>query len=447
MTRRLLWKLCLIIVTGIVALFYIINYTSLRIEADMSLISSADQTELKHWGAQAEEYYAANDIGGLQQWLEKIQNLENISAAVVSHDFNPIAGNREFESRYLGYNLGRNIEWQVHLYFEKNPLMELPFSDGKASFIVVLPDRMRPGTSWPIVRVALHVVIPMSLLIVLMFFLYQHIMVPLQKLQRTTVDFSRGNLNARVAESLGNRNDELSELAGTFDQMASRISDQLISQRQLIADLSHELRTPLTRLDIAISLAQSDGVDSPNLDRIGRESVHIRKLVEDTLTLACLENEQPQLEQEDVDLVDLIDVIVDDAKFEFPDKKIVTHSPSNAELKNTNHRSLGQALENIIRNALRFTPKGGSVDVHLQSSAEDEYIVTIEDNGPGVDNDLLDLIFQPFYRVDQSRNGDSDSFGLGLALAKRQLRAVRGSLSASNRSEGGLRMCIRVPKS
>ncbi|MEM7360235.1 MAG: histidine kinase sensor domain-containing protein [Pseudomonadota bacterium] len=446
MTRKLLWKLCLIMAAGIVALFYVINYVSLRVEEDMSMIRAADRSELRSLGAQAERFHAAGDVTGLESWLEELKTTQGISAAVVSFEFNHLAGETEFESKYQGYNLGRSLEWQIHLYFEENPVMEIPFENGLASFVVQLPPRMRPGGYWPATRVALHVVIPLSLLVLLTLLLYRHIMVPLRQLQRTTQEFSSGSLDARVGDALGNRDDEISELANTFDQMASRISGQLVSQRQLIADLSHELRTPLTRLDIAITQALSNDAGNANLSRIERESEHIRKLVEDSLALAWLENEQPQLERENIDLVDLIDVIVDDAKFEFPDHQISANLPSSAQLKNSNHRSLGQALENIIRNALRYTPQGESVNLNLDSSAENQYTITIEDNGPGVPANLLELIFQPFYRIDPSRNQETDSFGLGLALARRQLHAIGGKVFAKNRIPTGLCMSVVLPK-
>ena len=449
MTKRLLWRLCLIVVIGIVAMFYIINVVSLRTESSMSLISKVDRDELEDWGKHAEQYYIAGDAVGLKKWIEQLEYSEQTSVGVVGYEFDHIAGAENFKSRYLGNNVGRDPDWEIHLYFEDSPLMEIPFESGDASFAVVLPDRMRPGDYWPITRIGLHIVIPMSLLVLLTFYLYRHIMIPLRQLQAATLEFSKGNLAARIGESLGNRNDELSELAGSFDNMASRISDQIITQRQLISDLSHELRTPLTRLDIAINQAKTDSSNHlacPNLSRIELESSHIRKLVEDTLVLAWLENERPKLEQETLDLVDLIDVIVEDARFEFPDREIVTQLPSSAELKNSSHRSLGPALENIIRNALRFTPVGQSVEVSLTSLSEKQYGITVSDNGPGVPEHLLDVIFQPFYRIDESRQSDTSSFGLGLALARRLLHAVGGTITASNIANDGLRMTITLPK-
>ncbi len=445
MTRRLLWKLCLIIATGVVALFYLISYLTSRAEEDMSLLDLVHREELTAWGKRAEKLYLSGDIAALASWLTALEKQENTTAAVVTYDITKIVGEQLDDSYYTSYNFGRSVDWKVHLYFKANPLIEIPFATGQSSFLIVLPDRMRPGSYWPTTRLALQIVMPMLLLIVVSLLLYRHIMQPLRTLESATRDFTKGNFSVRVRQLLGNRNDELTELANTFDTMAARIGELIVSQRQLIADLSHELRTPLTRLDIAVESIQTGKLNDENLARVNRESRHIRRLVEDTLTLAWLDNEQPTLAQEDLDLVDLIDVIIEDAKFEFPDRHICVDLPASAALKNSNHRAVGQALENIIRNALRFTPAGKVVDIGLQTSGSD-YLIQIKDQGPGVPEDNLETIFQPFFRLDKSRSTSSTSFGLGLALARRQLHAVGGRVLAENLRDAGLRVSVWLPK-
>jgi two-component system sensor histidine kinase PfeS len=209
--------------------------------------------------------------------------------------------------------------------------------------------------------------------------------------------------------------------------------------------LSHELRTPLTRLDIALEKENNLPTSSDNVKRIDRESKQIRKLVEDTLTLAWLENEQPKLQQESLELVDLLDVLIDDAKFEFPNNIIVCHLPDSVIVENSSHRAAGQALENVLRNALRYTPVGKTVSV-MVSEQHEQVEIKIIDQGPGVPQQYLNTIFKPFFRVNSSRPTDSCSFGLGLALAKRQLAAIRGEISANNETKGGLCMTIILPK-
>ncbi|ACA88177.1 sensor histidine kinase [Shewanella woodyi] len=447
MSRKLFWKLCLIIATGVVALFYVIGLLTSRTEEGMSLLAVEDRQTLTAWGKEAQALYLAGDEKKLALWLANLQREENTWAAVASYDVKHLAGGDLGDKFSQGYNLGRNVEWKVHLYFAANPTMEVPFTDQQVSFLIRLPERMRPGVYWRHTELTFQIILPTILLALLSFILYRHIMKPLLQLQLATRRFSKGKFDVRAKALMGERNDEFSDLAGAFDQMAVRIGEQIISQRQLIADLSHELRTPLTRLDIALGAVKERGEDE-NIERIDRESSHIRKLVEDTLTLAWLENEQPELQQESLELIDLLDVLIDDAKFEFPDREMVTQLPDSALVENSSHRAAGQALENILRNALRYTPSGKVVHVIL-TDLGDVFQIDILDQGPGVPDQFLSAIFKPFFRLDSSRGAEGSSFGLGLALAQRQLAAIRSSVTAQNRGEGegsGLCMTIKIPK-
>ena len=271
-------------------------------------------------------------------------------------------------------------------------------------------------------------------------------MIPLTALQTATQAFSRGDYTVRVEATMGSRNDEIAHLAQTFDSMAEKIGEQIVAQRRLIADLSHELRTPLTRLDIALeSVIDNHQEHDKNLQRLQRESQLIRSLVDDTLTLAWLENEKPDLQHEDIQLIDLLDVYVEDAKFEFSDRQLICHVPESAIIKKSNHQALGQAIENVLRNAMRFTPAGKSVVIELEEKKR-HYQLTITDQGPGVKAEWLETIFTPFFRVDQSRQVSGESFGLGLALARRQLDAIGASIAATNAQPNGLIVTIMLPK-
>lgn len=410
----------------------------------MSQIAQEHRDQLLAWAAEAEILFNAGDRVKLDRWLTALQQSEHVKVAVVQFESTLISGGQLEPERYTGFNFGRNVTWPVHLYFDYNPVMEIPFRDGQTSFLIGLPDYMRPGNLWYSTKITLQLFLPMVLLAVLSLLVYSHIMRPLGQLRRATKAFSLGDFSVRVRTLLGGRNDELSDLADTFDAMAQRIGDQIVNQRHLIADLSHELRTPLTRLDIAVD-SLNTRPSAENIARVGRESQHIRRLVEDTLTLAWLDNERPQLEMEALDLVDLIDVIVEDARFEFPGHRINTKLPSTARIEQTNHRAVGQALENIIRNGLRYTAEGGAVQVALETDGE-HYRIHVQDQGPGVPEPQLAQIFQPFFRGDSARSSNHKNFGLGLALAQRQIHTVGGDISARNAPQGGLWVTIVLPK-
>lgn len=445
MNHRLLWKLLAILVTGVVILFYAIDKVTTNTQESMSYISQEHQEELKSLGRTAEKLYKNNDIAELNKWLVELQEKEQTWATVTTFNAEVIAGS-SFDGNYnFEHTLGRGVDWKIHLYFKQNPTIELPFSEENASLLIRLPQRMRPGDHLNKVLLLLKFVLPAFILTILCFTLYRHIVSPLKRLEKATRRFSSGHFDVKIKSQLGNRNDEISELASTFDQMAETIGDMLLAQKMLIADLSHELRTPLTRLDLSLARLAKEDVNTEILGRAQKESKYINSLVEDTLALAWLDNESPDLRHEDLDLVDLIDVLVEDIRFQFPSRKLELYLPQSAPITNSNHRSVGQAIDNIIRNAIKYTKEKTPIEIHI-SEASSHYIIEIKDFGPGIPEAEISNIFLPFYKVNDSRSGSSKNFGIGLALAKRQIEAVHGKIEAKNRLNTGLNMVITLPK-
>ncbi len=444
MKRRLFWKLSAVIVAGTVLLFWLIHILVNKTEQHMSFIDEAHQQTLYEYAARAEQLYISGDDAQLAQWLQTIREKEDTWVALVQPKIEPIAGSQlsdEFRERF---RLGRSIDWKIHLYFKTNPVMDVVFADGITHFLITLPQRMRPGTYWLETNLLLQLALPMILMAMISIIIYRHVMSPLRQLERATQAISQGHFEVRLRNSLGRRNDEITALADTFDSMAERIGKLVQSQRHLTSDLSHELRTPLTRIELALSWAEQNTPDSPPLRRIREECQQMRQLVEDTLSLAWLENEQPTLQTDDLDLTDLIDSIVDNARFEFPHHRLELNLPEHAPLSHSSDRALGHAIENIIRNALSHTPVGGTVMVSLLQQQE-RYLIHVDDEGPGVNSKYLEDIFKPFFRLGRASRHHYQGFGVGLSLAKRQIEAVGGQLKASNHEFKGLRMTITLP--
>ncbi|MEP4891280.1 MAG: histidine kinase sensor domain-containing protein [Aliiglaciecola sp.] len=439
MKNMLFWRLCAIIGLGTVVLFWAIDWLTNHTETSMSFIAKEHQQQLLEYGRQAENILQNEGENALAVWLKELQRKEDTWAAVVTSQITPFADSILSETFTEQFRLGRNVEWKIHLYFQQNPTMEVPFSDSSNHFLIRLPQRMRPGAMLTYAKIILQIALPLILLSVLSFILYQHVMRPLRRLESTTKAFSEGNFDARINVSQLRRNDELTRLAATFDQMAERISQLINNQRQLLADLSHELRTPLTRIDMAVDFLQQQINPQQAIERLRYEANTMRNLVEDTLTLAWFNTESPRLDSDSFDLVELIQVICDDARFEYPNRKLSTLLPEKALITHSSQLSLGQAIENIIRNGLRHTPEESTVQVSL-SKTDFGFELAISDQGPGVPEELLTDIFKPFFRVDKARLSNSSiphkppirGFGLGLALANRQVAAVGGSITAKN---------------
>lgn len=441
MNHRLFWKLCLVIALGSVVLFWIIARVAWQTEERMSFIDAEHQQTLRHYAQQAEAMYRSGDHAALKRWLDTLQEQEQTWAALVEAQVRPLAGSVLSRRFTDSFGLGRDLSWKIHLYFHENPIMDIPFSDASAHFLIQLPQRMRPGLYWHYAKLMLQLVVPLILLLILCLILYRHLMQPLSRLEQATRQFSDGRLDVRVRSLLGSRNDELASLADTFDAMAARTGQLIIDQRQRLADMSHELRTPLTRIEMAVSLAEQDGGNRGLLERIREDCAGMRQLVEDALTLSWLENERPELRDENLDLSELLDSILDDARFEYPDRQIACQIPDSAPLYGSSSRALGQAIENVVRNALDHTPPGGRVQVTL-AAEQGDWLLSVADQGPGVAEQWLERIFQPFFRGGSERAG----FGLGLALAQRQICATGGSIRARNRPEGGLIMEMYLPR-
>ena len=460
MKNRLLLKLCGIIGVGTVLLFWVVDILSNQAEQSMSYMAEQHKQELRDFAKQAEGIYINQGDAALELWLQELQQKEQTWAAIATLDVNTLANSNLTEKYVDGLWLGRNLDWIIHLYFDFNPVMDIPFSDNKTHFLIELPQRMRPGEYYTYADMAIQFALPLLILSLLSFTLYQHVMSPLRKLENATKQFSEGNFDVRVNMSLDSRDDELTALADTFDHMADRTSELIISQRQMLSDLSHELRTPLTRMDMAVDFVEQQLDPKKAIERLRYESANMRELVEDALTLAYLDTERPKLNTDNFDLVELVNVICEDSRFEYPEHQLVTTLPEQASIKNSSQRALGQAIENVIRNALHHTPVKNKVEVSL-SHAENTYSLVVQDQGQGVPEEFLEDIFKPFFRVDKSRTlleveslYDSGKkrkgFGLGLALAQRQIEAVKGQVKASNyySTEGkklGLKVIIALP--
>jgi len=276
--------------------------------------------------------------------------------------------------------------------------------------------------------------------------LARYLTAPVLRLREATHRLTQGDLSVRVGPTVGNRRDELAELGRDFDAMAERIETLLTAQQKLLSDVSHELRSPLARLNVALALArQRSGSDAfAALDRIESEAEQLNTLIGRVLSLARFESGAAEPERTRVDLSRLVEDIAADADFEARAKdctvSVIAPVPCGVLGAESLLRS---AIENVVRNAVRYTAKGTAVEVSL--SCDDDVVVTVRDHGPGVPEDQLEELFEPFYRIADSRDRGSGGTGLGLSITQRAVRVHGGSVKAMNAADGGLVVEIRLP--
>ncbi|MGA7765567.1 MAG: ATP-binding protein [Candidatus Sulfotelmatobacter sp.] len=286
------------------------------------------------------------------------------------------------------------------------------------------------------------------------YFLSWYMTKPIVRLRAATRQLAAGDLTARSGAPASKRRDEVAGLMRDFDAMAERLEMLVKAQSRLLNDISHELRSPLARLNVALGLArQRAGVESADmLDRIELEASRLNELIGRILTLARLEDGEQRMPQTPVPLGELVASVAEDAEFEAQERHCHVHTviPEGDWGVRGNDSLLHSAVENVVRNAIRYTQEGSSVEIELTSdnrASGAEAVLRVSDSGPGVPEDALGKLFEPFYRLDDARGRLTGGVGLGLAITERAVRFHGGKVSAFNRAEGGLMVEIRLPLS
>lgn len=264
---------------------------------------------------------------------------------------------------------------------------------------------------------------------------------PVRRLRTVQDRFGQGDLSARATI---NRKDELGELGVSFNQMADRIQTLLAAERRLLLDISHELRSPLARLGVAVELARSGEDRDHMLDRIQKEADRLNELVGELLQVTRVEGDPSMQKAETVPLDELLADLVYDSLLEAKAKDctLLLKAPKAMTLSG-DEELIRRAVENVIRNAIRYAPPGSAIDIDLKRVG-DMAEICVRDYGPGVPEESLPRIFDPFYRVDSDRNRISGGLGLGLAIARRSVELHKGRLTARN-ANPGLLVSIDLP--
>jgi len=268
---------------------------------------------------------------------------------------------------------------------------------------------------------------------------------PINTLRSGLSAMASGKLDTRVSNSLKSRNDELSDLGNSFDEMASKIQQLVTTQQQLLHDVSHELRSPLARMQAAIGIAQQQSEKVPmTLERLEKDAQRMSDLIGELLLLSKMESGEQHQEFQQISLNTLLEEIIEDAHIEAQTKRISIKMDLKQQIiVEVLPSLLHRAIENIIRNAIKYSNEATEVTLTVNESSS-MLELHINDQGPGINELELDQVFKPFYRAGQRR--ENDSVGLGLAIAYRAIKSHGGYIKASNRVVGGLCVTVYLPK-
>ncbi|MET0949244.1 MAG: sensor histidine kinase [Pseudomonas sp.] len=437
--HSLFWKLACLLVAFCLLMIWLSWSWGRYMEERNQFLSDEARATLTRYAAEAEQAWQQGQSAGVDAWLQEMRQREAGWAGVIGGDLQSLSSQPLTDPEIQHLTFLRGLDWPIHK--KRLPWLRVPFpGDSSAgSLVIELPQRFMPGRYRVFWRVITNGVIPGLFTLLLCVGLYRLLVVPLNQLREQANAWRADQLGVRLSHSTTNRSDELGELGRAFDHMSERLQSTVALQQQLLRDLSHELRTPLSRLRVA-----SEGEQSLTQlrERIGREVDGMQRLVEDTLQLAWLDTERSPLPDEAIQIQALWEMLTENACYESccPVGQLQCAVDASCWVRG-NLNTLAQALENILRNAIRHSPKGGVVRLDGRRDG-DYWHLWLEDEGGGVAEEDLERIFSPFTRLDGSRPGNG-GFGLGLSIARNAVQRQGGRLWAEN-SGAGLRLNIRL---
>jgi two-component system, OmpR family, sensor kinase len=414
--------------------------------------SQVQTLDINELAAQASSRLHADGLDGLRSWIaEAEQKYVGRTIFVVDYTGEDIL-ERTLPDRLTSYV--RRLERAglmskgVPRDREPNPLLLTPqfFDRDDSVYTILIDSSVGPWgvLRTPDVRVVLFA-FALAISGLVCWWLAHYVSKPVERLQTSVRSLAAGNLDSRVGDEFSRRHDELGVLARDFDTMADHVRALIASKEALLRALSHELRSPLARLRVALSLARRGSDVSRQFDCIELEAERLDVIIGQMLQLSHLRAMEPTLTRVPVDLTMLLTELVEDARIEANAvNKNVEWAPMMSVEIEGDHDLMRSAIENVLRNAVRFTREGTAVEVSMSREAGDTHIV-IDDHGPGVPDGELEKIFEPFHRVAESRDRDSGGTGLGLAIASRIVTMYGGRVLARNRNSGGLSVQITLP--
>jgi two-component system sensor histidine kinase CpxA len=399
----------------------------------------------------AAEIYEQSGAGALSAALQTTEKTSGVSATFFDETGQELSGRivpQKAQELSAKAAETRDIEFNFDV---ENTLVARPVVSPKGRLYIYVAHIPRPPFQPTFQTLGLRLLVVLVIGGIFCYWLARYLTTPVLKLRTTTNELAEGNLGARVPTNLVKRRDEVGQLGRDFNLMAQRLESMVKAQQRLLGDISHELRSPLARLGVALGLArQRSGAEANGaFDRIERESDNLNEMISQLLTLTRLESGTDGRKRTEVDLAALVREVADDADFEARsvNRSVQVVSSDDCSINGV-EELLRSAVENVVRNAVRYTPEGTAVEVALrkQNGGGDNFaVISVRDRGNGVPEDALERIFRPFYRTEDARDRQSGGgTGLGLAITERAVRMHGGSVQAVNAADGGLSVEMRL---
>jgi two-component system sensor histidine kinase CpxA len=444
-----LWFWATVIATGVaLILTFILEPRSVPSRWRATLTDTA-----RYSGTLAVETTERDGAGSASAYLEQVNHETHMSACLFDHAGSVIAGNAcsSFQSMTSHVNASQDSDFSLKYGIARIAFFLRGPSGRDYIFATELP--AGPRAAFGINRAAILLQWGVALLVsgLICSLLTRYLTAPILRLREMSQKLAAGDLSVRTGSELTHRRDEIGDLVRDFNAMASRIEELISRQRQLISDVSHELRSPLARLNVALDLSRERKGDDPAFEHMQEDLGLLDEMIGRLLTIAKLDMSAAQVPMVEFDLAELVAQIATNAEFESrgPNGGIRLASSGPCIVRGS-AELLHSAIENVVRNAIRYTESGTFVEVGLEcesSSGGASARLSVRDHGPGVPESELQNIFLPFYRLPGARDRQSGGTGLGLAIADRVVRIHGGIIRAENAAPHGLKMEIVLPQS
>ncbi|MBB1486843.1 sensor histidine kinase [Oceanospirillum sediminis] len=376
---------------------------------------------------QIESVYKEQGLRGLRHWVRQNNHRAPYILLVDSHSPLAIMG---FKPRWEPRD--RINTWlDRHWNKEKKLDLTIPEAGNTSFWLMIKPERDMPPPPprplWPI----LLAIITISLFVA--FFVTR----PIKRLSKDIRSWHDNRFHGSIDTRIARRKDSLGDLGKELNALSANVHTLLEQQKQLLRDVSHELRSPMARIRVASELLKHP--ESKNQDqliiRIDDEIETLDQLVEELLTLQRWQSPGQDIQAESFDLHQLCTEIKHRLQIEADQKHVQIRLNADKPVMNFSgiEKPLKRALENILRNGIRFSPEAGEIKLQIKQSQDRSIQLTIEDQGPGVEEEQLEQLFDPFFRADNARTPGGKSIGVGLTIAREGVRLNNGDISASNK--------------
>lgn len=438
--RLLVWfcvaNLLVLFLGGLLARGFIAYSTAIEIDWT-ALAQDADQA------------YASGGRDALAAWAAR-QRRQGVEATLYEHGepLVPIRMSPRLRTQLPDWlAAGRSVVVQPRPGFYV-AVQQVTGADGHARQLVAMSRshvRLRPHTRDAILLV---VQLALSLLFIGLvgWWVARSVARPVEALRRATQRMAEGELSARVGRQGGMTHDELAQLADDFDTMAERIEALVAHDRSVLQDLSHELRSPLARLQLILDLARrGDPRDeaAAYFEQAEQEIGRLDRMLGDMLALSRMEGGLPGVEREPLDLAEIARDCLAQSKLDADAHDVRLRLVGDGPLMVMGNATLlERALDNLLANAIKFSPPGGNIELALRAD-RGEAELGLRDHGPGVPPHELDSLFRPFFRGSNAER--AEGHGLGLAIVQRVVDVHGGSVVARNAEGGGLEVRLRLP--